>query len=291
MKKYAVGLKNLHYAILNSDDSNGASYQSPVKLSEAVSINVEPNVASARLSGDNRTVATASKFNYVTVTINTTNLPAKDEAALLGKTLGSDGVLRSKGNAPYVAFGYEVTMDDGSSEFWWLLKGKFQEPSRTNNTQGDSIEFQQPSIVGEFIQREYDEEWKFIGNENNTGFVSAETWFDQVYSPAADTTPPTVTVSPADESTGIATTTSVEWTFSEAIMQEDMHDGNFYVIDAAGDEVAGTLSLSTDDQVVTFTPDASLVSATDYTAVASKNVRDLAGNKMVENSVTNFTTA
>ncbi|MCG1029312.1 phage tail protein [Virgibacillus halodenitrificans] len=180
---YAIGLKNFHYALLTDDSSTGATYETPVKLAEAVTAGVEPNVSTGRLPGDDRVVSTASRFNYATVTINTTKLPAKDEAALLGKKLGSDGVLRSKGEAPYVAFGYEVSMDDGTSEFWWLLKGKFQEPSRSSNTSGDSIEYSTPTIVGEFIRREFDEEWKFVGNEENNGFTSAATWFNDVYKP------------------------------------------------------------------------------------------------------------
>lgn len=181
---YATGLKNFHYAIITTDDDTATTYEEPpVKLSEAVTAQIEPNIASARHFGDNRVVASASKFNYATVTINTTNLPAKDEAALLGRTLGTDGILKSKGTAPYVAFGYEVTMDDGSSEYWWLLKGKFQEPSRTNNTTTDSIEFGSPTIVGEFIPRMSDEEWKFVGNDSNTGFTGGDTWFDAVVTP------------------------------------------------------------------------------------------------------------
>ncbi|UFT98091.1 hypothetical protein KO561_12855 [Radiobacillus kanasensis] len=180
---YAVGLKNFHYAILTDDASTGATYEAPAKLAEAVNVAVEPNIATGRLFGDNSVVSTSSKFNYAGVTIGTTKLPAKDEAALLGKTLGSDGVLRSKGVAPYVAFGYEVEMDDGSSEFWWLLKGKFQEPSRTQNTGTDSIEYGQPTIVGEFIRRDFDKEWKFVGNEENIGFTAGATWFGSVYQP------------------------------------------------------------------------------------------------------------
>lgn len=180
---YATGLKRFTYAILTDDASTGATYKPTVALPEAVSAGVEPSIATGRLSGDNKVVATVSKFNYATVTIGVTNLPAKDEAALLGKTLGTDGVLRSKGEAPYVAFGYEVTMDDDTSEFWWLLKGKFQEPSKTNNTSGDSIEFAQPQLVGEFIRRDFDNEWKFVGAESNAGFTSGATWFGSVYVP------------------------------------------------------------------------------------------------------------
>ncbi|MCP3738818.1 major tail protein [Rossellomorea sp. BNER] len=179
---YATGLKSFNIATLTTDDTTGTVYATPKKLPEGISVQVEPNVATGRLFGDNRTVATASKFNYATVTINTTELPAEDEALLLGKTLDTDGVLKDMGGtAPYVAFGFEVTMDDGSSEYWWLLKGKFSEPSRTNNTATDSIEFGTPTIAGEFIQRESDGEWKFVGAEGNTGFTAGATWFDKVY--------------------------------------------------------------------------------------------------------------
>lgn len=291
MGKYATGIKNFHVAKQVTDKAGvGATYDIPVKLSEAVSASVEPNVATGRLPGDNRIVATASKFNYATVNITSTSLTAEDEVLIFGKTLGADGVLKSKGEIPYVAFGFEVTFNDGSSEFWWLLKGKFQEPSHSKNTQGDSIEFSQPSISGEFIPRDFDEEWKFVGNESNTGFDSAATWFNDVYEPNPDTTAPTVTVSPADGSTTVATTTDVVWTFNEAIKSADVNDGNFYLMDSLGTLVDGALTQSVDEATVTFAPTAALNSAMDYTAVASKNVRDLAGNNLANTEVTNFAT-
>lgn len=185
---YAIGLKNFVAAKQLTDDESGATYDEVKSLSEGISVSLEPNVATGRLFGDNRTVATASKFNYAGVTINPTSMSAEDEVLLLGKELGEDGVLRSKGEAPYVAFGFEVTMDDGSSEYWWLLKGKFQEPSRTNNTGTDSIEFGTPTINGEFIPRNYDGEWKFVGSDSNENFTAGDTWFDQVYDPN-DATP------------------------------------------------------------------------------------------------------
>jgi phi13 family phage major tail protein len=293
MGKYATGIKNFYVAKQLTDTAGvGATYDTPVKLSEAVSASVEPNVATGRLPGDNRIVATASKFNYATVNITSTSLTAQDEVLVFGKTLGADGVLKSKGEIPYVAFGFEVTFNDASSEFWWLLKGKFQEPSHSKNTQGDSIEFSQPSISGEFIPRDFDEEWKFVGNEGNTGFetITADNWFNAVYEPNPDTTAPTITVSPLDAATGVAATTTIEWTFSEEIKQEDVHDGNFYLMDVSGNEVMGVLSTNVGNMIVTLTPDASLSATTDYTAVASKNVRDLGGNNLASTEITNFTT-
>jgi phi13 family phage major tail protein len=182
---YATGLRHFVFAkMLTDEEGVGTTYETPKRLSEGISVSVEPNVATGRLFGDNRTVATASKFNYATVNINPTSMSAKDEVLLLGKELGADGVLRSKGEAPYGAFGWEVTMDDGTSEYWWLLKGKFQEPSRTNNTATDSIEFGTPTLSGEFIQRESDGEWKCVGSDSNEGFTAGATWFDNVYDPS-----------------------------------------------------------------------------------------------------------
>ncbi|MFZ5634726.1 MAG: Ig-like domain-containing protein [Bacillota bacterium] len=43
--------------------------------------------------------------------------------------------------------------------------------------------------------------------------------------------------------------------------------------------------------MVTFTPGANLSAATAYRAICTKDVSDLAGNRLAANSVTKFTTA
>ncbi|MNG39919.1 hypothetical protein D3C84_1282660 [compost metagenome] len=55
--------------------------------------------------------------------------------------------------------------------------------------------------------------------------------------------------------------------------------------------VAGTLALSTDGKVVTFTPAANLTAATAYMLIAGVGIKDLAGNALAATSVTKFTTA
>ncbi|WP_245796454.1 Ig-like domain-containing protein [Domibacillus antri] len=107
----------------------------------------------------------------------------------------------------------------------------------------------------------------------------------------SDTVPPTVTVSPADGATAVAVDANIVWTFSEAIRQADVTGANFFVTDNTGVEVAGALTVSTDQTIVTFNPTASLTALTAYTAIATKNIKDLAGNSLAQNSVTNFTTA
>jgi hypothetical protein len=132
------------------------------------------------------------------------------------------------------------------------------------------------------------------GDANAKGEISFEIHFNgkPVYTPASeDVTPPTVTVVPADAATGVVVSANIIWTFSEAIQDDSVNDANFFVASTDGTPVAGTLSIDSGKTIVTFNPTANLTAATAYVAIATRNVKDLAGNAMVANSVTNFTTA
>ncbi|MFD2658628.1 phage tail tube protein [Gracilibacillus thailandensis] len=132
------------------------------------------------------------------------------------------------------------------------------------------------------------------GDANAKGEITVAIHFNgkpAITSAGDDTTAPTVTVTPSDGATGVAVTTDITWAFDEAIRAEDVNDGNFYVMDDTGAIVAGTLSHSANQETVTFSPSADLTATTDYTAIASKNIRDIAGNNLANTEVTNFTTA
>lgn len=105
-----------------------------------------------------------------------------------------------------------------------------------------------------------------------------------------DTTPPTVTTSPVDGATGVATSANVVWTFSEAIRSDDITARNFFVMQADGTAVPGTLTYDAAVTGITFDPTSALSGATAHIAVCSY-ARDVAGNQLAAKSVTNFTTA
>lgn len=132
------------------------------------------------------------------------------------------------------------------------------------------------------------------GDAGAKGEISFEIHFNglPVYvGPNADVTAPTVTVVPADAATAVAVTADIVWTFSEAIQSAFVTDANFFVTKGSdGTLVAGALSINAAKTVVTFNPTASLTATTAYIAVATKNVKDVAGNSLATNSVTNFTT-
>lgn len=147
------GLKNIHYAIMTIDASTGAeSYGTPKKIGHAVSIDIQPSTDVAKLFGDDMAVATDISLQEVTVTIETTEIPLEDQAALLGHTY-ADGQLTANmsDNAPYVALLFEADKHDGRTRCAKLLKGKFAPSQETINTRGESIEYQVPSLEGTFV--------------------------------------------------------------------------------------------------------------------------------------------
>jgi hypothetical protein len=133
------------------------------------------------------------------------------------------------------------------------------------------------------------------GDAGAKGEISFEIHFNgkPTYSgPTVDSTLPTVTTSPVDGSAAFAVGSNIVWTFSEQIQPHLVNDANFFVMVASsGALVTGTLTLSAGNTVVTFDPTANLTAATPYIAVATRAIKDNAGNSMATNSVTNFTTA
>jgi len=113
------------------------------------------------------------------------------------------------------------------------------------------------------------------------------TWtFTTAAAAPADTTPPTVTArTPAPGAAGVATSTTVSATFSEALQA-----GTAAVtLSAPAGAVSGTLAYDATARRATFTPSAALTASTGYTATVS-GATDSAGNVMSPVSWT-FTTA
>ncbi len=107
---------------------------------------------------------------------------------------------------------------------------------------------------------------------------------------AGDTTPPTVASTvPVSNAMNVAFNTLVTATFSEAIDNTTVDGTSFFVTDGGGN-VGGTLSVSQDNTMVTFTSSADLAASTVYTATVTTAVTDLAGNPLAADYTWSFTT-
>ena len=111
----------------------------------------------------------------------------------------------------------------------------------------------------------------------------------------ADTIAPTVTAtSPVNGATGVATSTTVTVTFSEDMDASTLNSPatNFRLnVTVGGAVVAGSVSYNAVTRIATFTPTASLLPSTNYTATVTTGAKDAAGNALAANATFSFTTA
>jgi phi13 family phage major tail protein len=294
MPSIRVGLDNLYYALLLTDASGTqTTYDMPVHIVNAVSADVQPKSNMGVFYADDGAAETATAIGEITVDFEVNSLPSSVVAALLGATIGADGTVlqKSTDNAPYVALGFRSLKANGKYRYKWLYKGKFQWVQEAYKTEAGTPSGQTEKISGTFIRRDYDNSMQITADEDDETFTSGATWFNAVQEQDADTTPLTVTVNPVDGATAVADNANVVWTFNKAVQPQLVDGSNFFVIDNTGAQKAGTLSISTDQTTVTFTPTAAFAATTAYTAIATTNVKDASGNALAANSITNFTTA
>ncbi|MBR0289663.1 MAG: hypothetical protein IJQ82_11855 [Selenomonadaceae bacterium] len=158
-----VGLRNIHYAVITADTSTGTTYDTPKKIGNAVSVDINPSTQKAVLYGDDSAVATATSMGEVTVTLETTDIPLEDQAILLGATFDSvNNTILSKSSdvAPYVGIAFESEKHDGGIRCVKLLKGKFAPSQETISTKREQVEYTVPKIEGAFVARQSDRGWK-----------------------------------------------------------------------------------------------------------------------------------
>jgi phi13 family phage major tail protein len=290
-----IGLKDLYYALLTSDEVGSITYATPVRIAGAVTADINPNASNETLFADDGPMETASTLGQIGLDLVAADVPLDIQAVLLGHSF-LNGVMLRKGAdvPPWVAIGFKSLKSNGKYRFVWLVKGKFVTPEQKHATKGDKVAFQNPTLKGNFVKRDGDDVWQKTADEDSTDYVTSigTNWFTAVEGPA-DTTPPTVsTTVPADAATGVAVTANMVWNFSEAIQPADVQEDNFFVFkESDGVVVAGALSLNGAGTEVTFNPTASLSATTKYWAVATTSVRDLAGNALAAPKMVSFTTA
>lgn len=288
-----VGLDDVYYAILTADDSGTqTTYGTPKLVANAISAGVQPKSNGVVFYGDDSASEVATAIGEITVDFEVGILPTTDEAALLGASIGADGTLLQKSTdiAPYVALGFRSKKSNGKYRYKWLYKGKFQWKQETFKTEEGTPAGQTEKLSGMFVRRAYDNSLQITADEDDAAFTGGATWFNAVQEQNPDTTALTVTVVPADSATAVADNSNVVWTFNKAIQTLLVATSNFFVIDNTGAQKAGTLSVSTDQKTITFTPTAAFAATTAYTAIATTNVKDVPGIALAANSITNFTT-
>ena len=171
-KGVAIGLTNLYYALLDEekDAPLGADvagtvadlYGHPIRLTGATTANFSPSASNDTLFADDGPYEVASTLGAMTLELNVADLPPEHRAVLLGEdTAGGITVSSSDNTPPWVACGMSVKKSNGASRLLWYLKGKFTAPDENNQTKADSINWNTPTISGNFSKRICDNNWRY----------------------------------------------------------------------------------------------------------------------------------
>lgn len=202
-----IGLTNVHYAIMISDTAGvSATYQTPVRIPGAISANFSPSASNDTLFADDGPYDTASTLGAMSLELNVADLPASVRAALLGHAYAANGLLvhKSTDTPPFVAIGMSVLKSNGHSRYLWYLKGKFADPDDNNQTKADSINWNTPTITGNFLKRDFDNQWKITADTDdvlvNPGVIT--NWFT---TPNVETLAPSVEYVLTITKTGVGT--------------------------------------------------------------------------------------
>ena len=152
-----IGLNNFRYATATINASTGiVTYGGAKKPAKTISFTFEPSVADASLYADDSRAEYDSRVTGGTVTMGIDREDATTIADLLGHTKSASDEITDNVNdvAPYVGVG-RVTrlMVDGVQKFRGTVISlvKFSEPNESDNTMGESIEFQTSEISGQMI--------------------------------------------------------------------------------------------------------------------------------------------
>jgi phi13 family phage major tail protein len=177
-----IGISDLHYAIMTSDEADATPvYEAPVKIPGVVSVNINPNASIETLFADDGPYDSAGTLGQIEVEIVTADLDLDTQATLLGHTVTADGMLKRKADdvPPYIAIGFKSLKSNGKYRYTWLAKGKFVPSEMNVETKGDTVNFQTASITGNFLKRASDNEWERHIDEDHPDWVQAhsDNWF------------------------------------------------------------------------------------------------------------------
>ena len=175
-----VGLKDLHFAVLEKDENGEIKYKDVEKLIGGINATINPNVNTQELYADDRLFESEATIGKIDVEIETADLDIKKRAKLTGSKI-KDGVLveNVSDTAPYIALGFKSKKSNGKYRYVWLLKGKASPMSEDFSTKTENVEHRTPKISFTFMPRAYDGNWKYTADEDTEGFSNPGNWFDK----------------------------------------------------------------------------------------------------------------
>lgn len=190
---YYQGILDMYYAIITKPGTatSAPTYGTPAVMGHSMEVKVTPRYREGKVNASNVVQRYVKKVDGYDVSVKVDQLMEGVRDLLLGHKVDANGVGGTTGDddAPEVAIGFALPLDDGTQELWWIVRGKFAEIALDTKTQEDgSIEYQHPTLEGRFDRRMPDNRLTWVVNTAKlTGEKKtiAEKWFESVYTGAA----------------------------------------------------------------------------------------------------------
>lgn len=178
-----IGLKDIHIAILTSDDNTATVYESPMKLERAISAKLSPKSNSENIYSDDSVEDIITAFEGVDVEIEVNQLSLISRAKVQGSKVVKGVLIENKDDIPpTIALGFKSKKNNGKYRFVWLLKGKFELATDEYDTEAEKPKAQSAKLKGNFYPRESDGNYRFICDEDIQGGDATiiSSWFTSV---------------------------------------------------------------------------------------------------------------
>lgn len=177
-----IGIQKLHVAELLTDASGGTTtYDTPLDLGKVlISVQIQPQNQEAQLYADNQSIESSNVISEYQLTFDTAALPLEYKGYLLGHTV-TEGVMTVSKNdtAPYFGIAFQSDKANGKARYVKFLKVKFTEPEEKNNTKGENVEYQTPTMTATAIYRLSDGKVAEYADEEAPDFAAttATNWY------------------------------------------------------------------------------------------------------------------
>ena len=186
-----IGLKDVHVAIIQSDGVSGTVYDTPVKISRAITAKITPSVNSETLYSDDGVEDELSAFAGCEVEIEQNALTLEHRALILGKKYANGELLENSGDIPpklALLFRSEKSTSTKAKpvyRYCVLYKGKFSEIEDEYETKGEKPNSKTTKIKGKFYDRDYDGNWRLMIDTDAEGVdeTRIQQFFESVQEP------------------------------------------------------------------------------------------------------------
>lgn len=276
-KSVAIGLTKLHYAILKTDrapktdsptDPGELVYEDPVRLPGAITANFSPNASNDTLFADDGPYDTASTLGAMSLELNVADIPPRHRAVILGCAYDENtGMVKDSANdiPPYLAVGCAVKKSNGSDRLIWYLKGKFAAPDDNNQTKSDSVNWNTPTITGNFLKRDYDDQWRYSVDTDDEAYTGDKVDFTEWFTKE--------TLMTGDYTGGGGTLTVTVTPTTATVAPEGTQQ-----LTATASDSAATITYASDNAKVTVSTTGLVTVAADATGTATITVTATKGS-------------